>query len=1388
MPAHRFYFYRSGGRVAAIAVAAIAIALMAPGSLDTRPFCRFEAPARSFSDPCRAARPEFPAMTSSAPAAVGPGWTSSGPAAADPGWTSSAPVAADPGWMGRTAAALSSMEYCPSRTEQGLQAPNRAQGFRSWFGPERVTIAPRRAGTTVWSWSWQTHGFGREDRIEPVLPTEPVQTAARVEYPRPGWVEWYENGTAGLEQGFTIEVRPKGAGRLCIQGRVGGELRGFPASDPHGLDFRQADGATILRYGRLTAADACGRALPGAVELADGAIRILVDDRGASYPIWIDPLITSPAWEFHGDQAGVQAGRGLSTIGDVNGDGFSDFAVGMPFYDALVPDAGCVVVFHGSPSGPSPTPDWIADGGPHTVFFGLSLSTAGDVNGDGYDDLIVGAPLYTNDDGSRGRVFVYHGSASGLSDASWVLPCPYLGSTSFGMTVANAGDVNGDGFSDVIIGDYHYNGDQPDEGAAWVYCGSADGLESAPVWMGEGNQQTCYYGLALSTAGDVDSDGYGDILVGAPRHDAAGSDLGRAYFYRGSPAGLTLAAEWTVSGAGFNRFGDNVSLAGDVNGDGFADALVASLNSVHLFLGSATGLSTTEAWSRVGSTPTAYLGDGLATAGDVNGDGLADFLVAEPSPMDTTVIALVHLYYGSRLAISAEADWTFASDQLGDRLGDLVATAGDVNGDGFSDFLAAAPSFDGDYEREGRVFLFLGAGEGPRATAGWVVESNQDGARFGASIASAGDVNGDGREEILVGAPDYDHGQIDEGLTFLFLGRVNGPSVVPDWYAESDQANAHLGSAVAGAGDVDGDGYDDVLAGAPDYDYSGYVDCGRAFLWNGSPAGAPSGNPTNAAWVGQRMQDGARFGAAAASAGDVNGDGYSDLIIGVPGHTGGEAGEGAAAIYLGSNAGPPPTPNWVTEGNQIGAAYGHSVAGAGDVNGDLYSDVIVGAPYFDNGHANEGAVHLYDGAATVPSLAPSWTAEGTQNDGHLGWSVATAGDVNGDGFSDILVGMPDFLLGAEPRGMAMSWYGSSGGLVGATPGQADWRVIGASAGARLGYCVAPAGDVDGDGYSDVLVGAPHAGHLLLTNVGLVGWERGTPDGIEVVAATIFGTQDGARFGSSAAAADVNGDGFSDILVGAPLQDEGQVDEGRSFVYYGNRGRGMARAPDQWRQDQTEPVALLGFSEAWSGFGLRAMGRTPAGRGEVRLEWEVARFGTPFAGGSIEQGATYDTGAPDSIFGSRVSIQETVEGLYGPRGWCWRLRIASRNPYFPRTPWLKPTGNGATELDLRTPESPAATEEPAGGLNALALSGRPNPFRSTASIRWMLPAAGPARVEIFDPQGRMVRRLVDGVFEAGPHQAVWDGRRNDGRPAPAGTYWIRLTAGNDRARARVVRLE
>src|SRR5439155_20744300 len=148
----------------------------------------------------------------------------------------------------------------------------------------------------------------------------------------------------------------------------------------------------------------------------------------------------------------------------------------------------------------------------------------------------------------------------------------------------------------------------------------------------------------------------------------------------------------------------------------------------------------------------------------------------------------------------------------------------------------------------------------------------------------------------------------------------------------------------------------------------------------------------------------AHFGAAVGTAGDTNGDGYADVVVGAPLYDNGQTDEGRAFVYLGSASGPASTAAWTAESDQASAAFGSSLAAAGDVNGDGYADVIVGAYNFNNGDRGEGQAYLYLGSATGPSLAPDWTVDSNQRDAALGFSVAAAGDVNGDGFGDVIVG------------------------------------------------------------------------------------------------------------------------------------------------------------------------------------------------------------------------------------------------------------------------------------------------------------------------------------------------------------------------------------------------
>ncbi|MFO7742862.1 MAG: FG-GAP-like repeat-containing protein, partial [Anaerolineae bacterium] len=444
---------------------------------------------------------------------------------------------------------------------------------------------------------------------------------------------------------------------------------------------------------------------------------------------------------------------------------------------------------------------------------------------------------------------------------------------------------------------------------------------------------------------------------------------------------------------------------------------------------------------------------------------------------------------GTSVSQSVGPDWIYAGDQAEAQLGFVVATAGDVNGDGYADVIVGSRwySAEGSY-RSGRAYLFHGSADGLPTTPTRIIEPpvvNSNG-WFGNSVGTAGDVNGDGYDDVIIGMPNYEGGSVapqDEGAVFVWYGSSSGIAATHDWMAESETLWAHFGMSSGTAGDVNGDGYDDIIVGA--FLTSSTNTVSHAYVWYGSDSGlGESGTPANADWYAETITTQAYtgFGSSVGTAGDVNGDGYDDVVVTAPFFDNSYTDEGAVFVWHGSSSGlgGPGTPanaDWKVYGGQASARLGgydsNGANTAGDVNDDGYDDLIAGAYQYDNSETNEGRVYVWHGSALGLSATPDWTAEGEQEGALLGYMVDTAGDVNGDGYDDVVVGAYGYDTDISNAGAALVWYGSLAGLgEDGTPDNADWMATGDQENGYHGWAVATAGDVNGDGLDDVIVGAP----------------------------------------------------------------------------------------------------------------------------------------------------------------------------------------------------------------------------------------------------------------------------------------------------------------------------
>ena len=854
-------------------------------------------------------------------------------------------------------------------------------------------------------------------------------------------------------------------------------------------------------------------------------------------------------------------GPTVSGAGDINGDGYDDVIIGVyGYYEG----ASASYVVFGASGGFDITRDVSSlDGNDGFAIKGvdihdshlLAVSNAGDVNGDGYDDLIIGAwGADTNGNAKAGETYVVFGTSFGFGarlelshlDGSdgFVIKGIYAGSYS-GSSVSSAGDVNGDGCDDLIIGAVGADPNGEGSGQTYIVFGGssiatwalnlssldgANGFKLNGIDAGDGS------GASVSGAGDVNGDGYDDLIIGAPQraHPFTNTNAGESYVIFGGPALLgqtpsiiTFNNENTIS-VEENTTGVVLDIQAQLNNDvpdngiyyditGGADKHDFAINSLTgelSFISPPDYESNTDADNNAvyELTVSAFTDDGTANAAQTITITVTD--VFEVPPVTAQASYELSSLNGSNGFVIKGIDGNSQHKVS-------VSNAGDVNGDGVDDIVIGSPL--SGQNQAGESFVIFGSTGGFDSVIdlanldgsnGFALKGIDLGDNSGHSVANAGDLNGDGLSDIIIGAHLADpNGTNMAGESYVVFG--NGYSHAASVNLSSlDGSNGFAlqgidktdqsGYSVSGAGDINGDGLDDLIIGAKYADPNG-TKSGESYVVFGASAGFDSALELadldgSDGFVINGVDAWDRSGISVSSAGDVNGDGYDDLIIGA--YTAGQDAPGESyVVYGGGDHGFSPVLELSSLNGENGFAIigvapgdysGVSVAGAGDINGDGFDDVIIGAyTASGGGDTYAGASYVVFGfnndhfpayEVNLSGLTGSngFAIKGEDAYDYSGFSVSGAGDVNGDGYDDLIIGAYKAdANGSRDAGTTYVVYGSNQDFspeldLDTLDGINGYKLNGVNAGDRSGWSVSGAGDINDDGYDDLIIGAERA--------------------------------------------------------------------------------------------------------------------------------------------------------------------------------------------------------------------------------------------------------------------------------------------------------------------------
>lgn len=1010
-----------------------------------------------------------------------------------------------------------------------------------------------------------------------------------------------------------------------------------------------------------------------------------------------------------GREGSRRLGHRVRFAGDVNGDSIDDLLIGDPFININgVNNVGQIYVILGTNSGFDSevyldslngsngfiiTGKAIMDDG----YFGFSLDGAGDVNKDGLGDIIVGAygigpePKYY-----FGESYLIFGQRTFSAEleitegleypVGFSLPGNQLGQKS-GYSVSGLGDFNGDGWDDVAIGAPEMdNGTKRSLGESYVVFGgdfeSISVVELATMdnntgltimgthydFLKEGKSVSSLLGFSIGRGGDINDDGFDDIIMGAPQ-----SSLSAVVFGGNFPNQHTFDLSDLNVSSGFwgenhspnGRTGEFVQGLGDINGGGQDDMLVgAPLQNANDFFSSGvayilygestTSLSSIDLNDLVGENGFILQGDdnfeklghSASNAGDINGDGIDDFLVGVPGKYQTTKgRGEVYVIYGGRinnltsqnnlpirrLEIPDQILYTgfssfrvelspFFSDQDGDSLRfnatsfDTTVVKVKINGESLiieevgqgraQVYVHAEDGRTGEVDNYFHVFVEpegLEIGECVEGN-GMVIIGEDVSERFGFYTSNGGDINGDGVDDLLVGnsylGPEY---SIVQGRAYVFFGgadRIKDTLRIADlngtngFIITGDSVHGSLGGSLAGLGDVNGDGLDDVLISAHESSSNGIPLSGRCYVIFGRKSGftpifdLESLDGENGFIIDGRSRS-ERIGKKVSFAGDINGDGINDILIGADHASITAPLSGEVIVVFGKDSGFPSNFDLQSLNGENGFIIygkgeldllGYALHGPGDINGDGLDDLLFGAIGYDSqGMEDNGAVFvLFGSTKTFNSVFDLSSLDGTNGyeipgvsaGSKIGSSVKGIGDINGDGIKDFALGIvPVNPTGTQTLNSIYVIFGTTSQVDGKfnlsdITGENGFSIRSTEVGDRFGSEISAAGDFNGDGLDDLLLSAFYANANGFVNAGETYLLFGKRERfVESMDFSNISNEDGLIFKGNSwgwgigftleQVGDFNEDGRDDILIGAPHAEIQNLDYiGLSYILFG----------------------------------------------------------------------------------------------------------------------------------------------------------------------------------------------------------------------------------------------